>query len=143
MCRASNINCHLWFLYIVTSSFVSRQGGLVICYPTLVTNKYISDSRQSLRIGLLRHVGLGKQAFHLLFQFDGLLHMHTHSVVNAEYSQPLTSHTLQDSQSFLTSGQLQILVAKEKLSLLPGICAMVIAKCLHHFIGYVVEHAFI
>lgn len=71
-------------------------------------------------------MGLGKEVLYLLLQFDGLLHMHTHKVVNAEYSQPLTSHTLQYSQLFLTSGHLQILIAEEKLKLLPGICMMVL-----------------
>lgn len=44
------------------------------------------------------------------------MHTHTHTVINAEYSQPLTSLTLRDFPSFLTSGQLQILLAKDKLN---------------------------
>ena len=72
---------------------------------------------------------------------ENYIHMCAHRVVNAEYSQPLTSHTLQDSQSFLTSGQLQILVAKEKLKLLTAwnLYDGDIAKSLLNFIGCVVK----
>lgn len=74
-------------------------------------------------------MGLGEDVFYLLLQFDGLLHMHTNTMVSAEYSQPLTSHTLQDSQSFLTTGQVTA------WNLYHGDTA----KSLHNFIGYVVK----